>query len=276
MNFFLRRHQIILLSIIFCLFSLNLALSEKKTVGGAAFIERTVSKVFSPLQMASLGIYNIVSSTWDGYVALVGLRDEFAIQQKRVLVLIEENNRLKEVDLENSRLKEILAFKEDLTFDAVGAKVLAFNLSGWTKTIKLNKGTTDGIVEDMPVISPMGVIGRIIQATSGSSTALLITDPRSNIDVTIQRTRVRGIAEGNGKNALILKYIRDLDDVEIGDKVVTAGISGIFPTGLVVGEITRTEKSGDNFFKRIEIQPNAALKKLEEVLIAPVTFRKDR
>lgn len=271
MNSFAKRHQIILLSIVFCLFSLNLALSEKKTVGGAAFIEKTVSRIFTPLQMAFLGIYNAASNTWDGYISLVGLKEENEAQQKRVLALIEENNRLIEVDHENSRLREILAFKENLTFITVGAKILAFNLSGWTRTIKLNKGAADGITEDMPVISPMGVIGRIILTTAANSTALLITDPRSNIDVIIQRTRVRGIAEGNGKNALILKYIRDLDDVEVGDKVITAGFSGIFPAGLIVGEITRTEKSGDNFFKKIEIKPNAALKKLEEVLIAPVT-----
>lgn len=271
MNSFARRHQIILLSIVLCLFSLNMALSEKKTVGGAAFVERTVSSIFTPLQMAFLGIYNAGNGTWDRYISLVGLKEEHEVQQKRVLALIEENNRLKEVEHENRRLREILAFKEHLTFITVGAKILAFNLGGWTKTIKLNKGAKDGITEDMPVISPMGVIGRIITSTSGSSTALLITDPRSSIDVIIQRTRVRGIAEGNGKNALILKYIRDLDDVQIGDKVITAGFSGIFPAGLIVGEITRTEMSGDNFFKRIEIKPNAALKKLEEVLIAPVT-----
>lgn len=248
-----------------------MALSKKKTVGGAAFIEKTVSTIFTPLQMAFLGVYNAGSNTWDSYISLVGLKKENEIQQKRVLTLIEENNRLKEVENENLRLREILAFKEVLTFDTVGAKILAFNLSGWTKTIKLNKGAKDGIVEDMPVISPMGVIGRIISTTAGSSTALLITDPRSNIDVIIQRTRVRGIAEGNGKNALTLKYIRDLDDVKTGDKVITAGYSGIFPAGLIVGEITKTEKSGDNFFKKIEIKPNAALKKLEEVLIAPIT-----
>lgn len=250
-----------------------MALSDKKTVGGAAFVERTVSMIFTPFQIAFLSIYNTGEGTWNGYISLVGLKKDQEKQQKRVLALIEENNRLKEVDQENLRLREILSFKKDLPFDAVGAKILAFNLAGWTKTIKLNKGATDGIVEDMPVISPTGVIGRIISTTPGSSTALLITDPRSNIDVIIQRTRVRGIAEGNGKNALTLKYIRDLDDVEKGDKVITAGISGIFPAGLIVGEITRTEKSGDNFFKRIEIKPNAALKKLEEVLIAPATIK---
>ncbi len=273
MNAFVKRHQIILLSIIFCLFSLHTALSEKKKIGGAAIVERTISSVFTPLQTAMLGIYNVGSDAWGGYIFLVGLKKENEAQKEKMFALIEENSRIKEIENENQRLRKILAFKEDKAFDAVGAKILAFNLSGWTKTIKLNKGTKDGIVEDMPVISPTGVIGRIIDTTAGSSTALLITDARSNIDVIVQRTRVRGVAEGNGKNGLILKYIRDLDDVSTGDRVVTAGISGIFPAGLVVGEITQTEKSGDNFFKKIVIKPNAALKKLEEVLIAPNTFK---
>ncbi|MEE9543609.1 MAG: rod shape-determining protein MreC [Thermodesulfobacteriota bacterium] len=273
MNAFVKRHQVILLSIVICLFSLHMALTQKKKIGGARMVERTASRIFSPLQMAFLGTYNAISNTWANYIFLVGLNEENKAQQERLLALVEENNRLLELENENQRLKKILAFKEKADFDAVGARILAFNLSGWTKTIKLNKGAKDGIIEDMPVISPTGIVGRIIETTAGSSIALLITDPRSNIDVIVQRTRVRGIAEGNGSGGLSLKYIRDLDDVRPGDKVVTAGSSGIFPGGLVVGKVTRAEKSGDNFFKQIEIQPDVALRKLEEVLIALVTFK---
>jgi rod shape-determining protein MreC len=268
MNAFAKRHQVILLSIVICLFSLHMALTEKKKVGGAKAVESVVSTIFSPFQMAFLGSYNIVSNTWTNYIFLVGLNEENEIQQKKILALTEENNRIAELASENERLKKILAFKEKTDFNAVGAKILAFNLGGWTKTIKLNKGSKDGIVEDMPVISPTGIVGRIIETSAGSSIALLITDPRSNIDVIVQRTRVRGVAEGNGSGGLSLKYIRDLDDVRPGDKVVTAGASGIFPGGLSVGEITNAEKSSDNFFKRIDIQPDVALRKLEEVLIA--------
>lgn len=271
MNAFVKRHQIILLSIVICLFSLHMALTEKKKVGGARMVEKTASRIFSPFQMAFLGAYNAINNSWTNYIFLVGLNEENETQNERLLGLVEENNRLLELVNENQRLKKILAFKEKAAFDAVGAKILAFNLGGWTKTIKLNKGTRDGIVEDMPVISPTGIVGRIIETSRGSSIALLITDPRSNIDVIVQRTRVRGVAEGNGSGGLILKYIRDLDDVRPGDKVITAEFSGIFPSGLVVGKVTRAEKSGDNFFKLIEIQPDVALRKLEEVLIALVT-----
>ncbi len=235
-------------------------------------VEKAASMIFSPFQAAFLGAYGLIDNSLDNYIFLVGLNKENEAQRERLLAMTEENNRLRELVSENRRLKKILAFKEKAAFDAVGAKILAFNLAGWTKTIKLNKGAKDGIVEDMPVISPTGIVGRIIETTRGSSTALLITDPRSNIDIIIQRTRVRGVAEGNGSGGLILKYIRDLDDVRPGDKVITAGFSGIFPSGLVVGKVTRAEKSGDNFFKRIEIKPDVALKKLEEVLIALVTF----
>jgi cell shape-determining protein MreC len=111
MNAFVKRHQIILLSIIFCLFSLHTALSEKKKVGGAAFIESTVSSIFTPLQTAFLGAYNIGSDTWNGYIFLVGLKEENDAQREKMLALIEENNRIKEIENENHRLRKILAFK---------------------------------------------------------------------------------------------------------------------------------------------------------------------
>ena len=107
--------------------------------------------------------------------------------------------------------------------------MLTYNISTWTKTVKINRGERDGVADDMPLISPEGMVGRVIRTSKRSAEALLITDPRSSIDVMLQRTRVRAVAEGDGSGGLILKYIRDLEDIRIGDKVVTAGLSGIFP-----------------------------------------------
>jgi rod shape-determining protein MreC len=83
----------------------------------------------------------------------------------------------------------------------------------------------------------------------------------------VQRTRVKGVVEGNGFDGLTLKYVRQLDDVTLGDRIVTSGFSGLFPKGLVIGEVTRVEKGADNFFKDIRVNPGVEFKKLEEVLL---------
>jgi len=83
----------------------------------------------------------------------------------------------------------------------------------------------------------------------------------------VERTRVRAIAEGNGKDGLILKYVRQLDDVKVGDTIITSGFSGLFPKGLVIGEVTAVKKGRDNFFNHIEVTPSVDFKTLEDVLV---------
>ncbi len=267
MNTFVKRNQIIILSIVFCLFSLHMALTgEKRQAGGELIIGKVLSAIASPFQTVFLGSYNALGNVVGDYVYLVGLKEENEAQGQTISRLIEENSRLKEKLDEKERLTGLIEMKRSFAFDTIAARVTAFNLGGWTKTIQLDSGLKEGIAEDMPIISTEGVVGRVIETSGGNSLALLITDPRSNIDVIVQRTRVRGIAEGRGSNLLGLKYIRDLEDIKVGDLVVTAGLSGIFPKGLVVGHVASAQKSGDNFFKSIEIRPSALLGRLEEVL----------
>src|SRR3972149_1313210 len=210
---FVKRHRIIVASVIFCLLSLHLASNVKN------------------------------------------------------YALLEENNRLKEEVGLNERMRDLLKFKEESPYPVAAAKILSLGTGeNWTRTLTLDRGAISGIMVDMPVVSTQGVIGRVVETLKHTSTVLLLTDPRSDIDVIIQRTRIHGIVEG-GSDKLILKYIRQSDDVETGDMVVTSGLSGIFPKGLQVGIVTRVEKGEDNIFRYIEVNPSTDLRRLEEVLV---------
>ncbi len=275
----LKRHQIIIASLLLCLFSLHLASADRKGTGGTVLVKGLLDLTVAPVQSAILQTKNSFKELWQGYVYLVEVNQENEALRKDVNRLVEENNKLKEELWLNMRLKELLAFKESAPFSTVAAGILGFNRgAGWIRTVKLNKGTKDGINVDMPLLSPDGVVGRVVEVSRHTSTALLLNDPRSNIDVILQRTRVKGVVEGNGTGGLILKYVRLLEDVQVGARVVTAGHSGIFPKGLLVGEVRAVEKGEDNFFNYIEVKPGANLKKLEEVLIVtdngyPVTTK---
>ncbi len=153
-----------------------------------------------------------------------------------------------------------------LSFKA--ANVIGVNNIDWFRTITIDKGSEDGIVKDMAALTANGIVGRVVESYSKTSKILLAIDPRSNIDVIIQRSRIKGIAEGKGDNRLIVKYVQQFEDVQIGDVVVSAGIGGVFPKGIMVGEVVKVEKSDDSFFKSIEIKTSVDFKKLEEVFIA--------
>jgi rod shape-determining protein MreC len=264
---FVKRNRIIIVSLMILLFSLHLVLTDEREVQRGALIKDILSVALSPIQNAMLGAYNAVTGVVNDYVFLVALKKENDSLKNTVQSLTQENNRLVEETRLGERLKETLEYKEDAPFETIVAGILAFNMNMWSRTVTIDKGAGEGIEKDMAAITPMGVVGRVIEVNPHTSRVLLSTDPRSNIEAIVQRTRVKGVVEGNGFDGLTLKYVRQLDDVTLGDRIVTSGFSGLFPKGLVIGEVTRVEKGADNFFKDIRVNPGVEFKKLEEVLL---------
>ncbi len=268
MTSFVKKHRIIIAALVLCLLSLHLASTNMRSAGGAPLVKGLLESITTPVQSALLRTRETIRDVWERYINLVGLKEQNESLKKDAQALTEENNRLKEELWLTARLKELLEFKQNAPFKTVAAEILGFNRGGgWIRTVTLNKGAVDGIREDMPLLTADGVVGKTVGVSKSASTGLLLTDPRSNIDVILQRTRVRGVLEGNGSDGLVLKYVRQLDDVQLGDRVITAGISGIFPKGMLVGDVRAVKRGEDNFFKYIEVQPSADLKKIEEVLI---------
>lgn len=263
----LKRHRVTIVSALLALYSLHLALTYKKDVPRGAVVYEAVSFVITPIQRAALAAQMAVKGLWTDYVFLVGAADENTLLKSRVLSLENENMRLKDEVLLGRRLKSTLEFMDDAGFNSKAASITGFTSTPWARTITINKGASSGLGKDMAVISASGAVGRIIETASSASTVLLLTDARSDIDVYVERTRIKAVIEGSGEDSLILKYIRIDDDVTLGDVVITSGLIGIFPKGVAVGEVVKIEKSRDNFFKYIEVKPKVDMKTLEEVVV---------
>lgn len=264
---FLRKYQIIIVSAALALFSLHLALTDKKEYARGYLLKEIISYTVTPVQSLILGVQDSITGVWNDYFFLIGVHEENESLKKTVHELVEENRRLGEEAKQNERLSALLEFKQSLPYSTTGASIIGYNIERWARTVVLDKGSSDGIEKDQAAIASGGIVGRIIEVNGASSRVLLTTDLRSNIDVMIERSRVKGVVEGNGTDGLVMKYVRQVDEVQVGDQVITSGLSGIFPKGLIVGEVTRIEKSGDNFFKHVEVRPAVDLGRLEEVLI---------
>jgi rod shape-determining protein MreC len=131
----------------------------------------------------------------------------------------------------------------------------------------VNKGDSDGIQKDMGVITPSGVVGRVVKTTGATSVVLLVTDPNNAIAGLIQRTRDEGIVEGTLQGRAKLKYIPMLSAVKEGDYVVTSGLVGGFPRGLAIGTITGISREEGALFQTAELAPEVDVNHVEEVLI---------
>lgn len=236
------------------------------------WIDSTFMEICSPFQRISNYPIKVVQKIIEEYIFLLNLRKENEVLKRRILELERENNQLKEMALANARLKSLLDFKEKISTSVIAAEVIARDPTSWFKTITINRGERDGIKKGMAVISPKGVVGHILKTSSNSSVVLLITDYNSAIDSIVQRTRAKAIVEGLGENRCQLKYLLKTEDVSMGDVVVTSGLGGNFPKGLVIGEIKKVDNQGHGIFKYAELVPSVDIPKLEEVLIVKESF----
>jgi rod shape-determining protein MreC len=174
---------------------------------------------------------------------------------------------MKEMKLANERLRQLLQFREKDSPSMIGAEVIGQDPSSWFKSVTINKGERDGVKKGMAVISPAGVIGQILKTAPHYATVLLLTDYNSAVDSIVQRTRAKTIVEGKGENRCQLKYLRRAEEVAVGDVVVTSGLGGNFPKGLMVGEIKKVDKKGHGVFQYAELVPSVDLTQLEEVFV---------
>ncbi|MDH5740927.1 MAG: rod shape-determining protein MreC [Nitrospira sp.] len=225
-----------------------------------------------PLQ-AVAGIHDRIADVWGQYVALQGVEEDNRQLRREVDLLQEQNAQLRESAAATERLAALLEFKKQALPTLVAAQVIGRDTGNWYKTIILNKGTSDGLQSDQGVITPAGVVGRVVKTTSSTAVVLLLTDPNNAIAGLIQRTRDEGIIEGTTHGVARLKYVPLLSTAKPGDRVVTSGLVGGFPRGLAIGTITRIDKEDEALFQSAELSPEVDPNRVEEVLvILPSSF----
>lgn len=270
--FLFRRYPITTFIILLFVFALILISLRIKQRSGVEWLDSTFMEICSPFQRISSYPIKVVQKIIEEYVFLLNIRKENEALKRRILELERENNQLKEMALANARLKSLLDFKEKISTSVIAAEVIARDPTSWFKSITINRGERDGVKKGMAVISPKGVVGHILKTSPNSSVVLLITDYNSAIDSIVQRTRAKAIVEGLGENRCQLKYLLKTEDVSIGDVVVTSGLGGNFPKGLMIGEIKKVDNQGYGIFKYAELVPSVDIPKLEEVLIVKESF----
>ena len=208
-----------------------------------------------------------ISDMWQQYVSLQHVADENRRLRQEMEWLRGENSQLREAAAATQRLTSLLQFKEQALPSMVAAQVIGRDSSNRYKSVILNKGESDGIQKDMGVITPAGVVGRVVKTTGATSVVLLLTDPNNAIAGLIQRTRDEGIVEGVPQGRAKLKYIPMLSAVKEGDRVVTSGLVGGFPRGLAIGTITSIDREEGALFQTAELVPEVDVNRVEEVLV---------
>ena len=226
--------------------------------------------VLRPLQMAAQGTANWFIGVQENYLTMSGFKSENDRLRKRIQTLEVERQRLLEAEATNRKLQQLLDFRAQLPGKSLTASIIANSASSWFQGCILDKGSVDGVQKDLAVVTPLGVVGKVVSVTAHSAKVILLTDANSGIDVLVQRTRSRGIVSGSLDSGTVLKYVKRSEDVQVGDRLITSGLDGVFPKGLVAGTVIRVNKQNLGLFQFIEVLPAVQSVRVEEVLVVGV------
>lgn len=255
--------KVILLLVLVCCLILFVA-----SFGGrfGLFHQLTLESL-GPLQTFSTKLTSGFRSLWDDYIALWEIRDENKQLRATLSAYKEKVNDYTEAYSTYLGLSEKLNFKEKEPFPSITARVVGKDPSYWFQTVIVDRGVNDGVLKGMVARNENGVVGQIIQVSPNYSKILLANAPSSAIDAMVQKNRVRGILKGAGQGGYTLYYVLKNADVAVGDRIVTAGIGGVFPSGIPLGMVSAVRKRQRGMFQEIEVDPFVDFQKLETVFI---------
>jgi len=264
---FLRKNQIPV-SACFCLFlSLYILTVSARGQLKNEPVSVVLMWLMRPLQIAAQATSGWLIGIQENYLTLSGFKLENERLRNRIQTLEVERQKLFEAEATHRKLQQLLDFRAQLPGKSVTASIIADSASSWFQGCVLDKGSADGVQKDMAVVTPLGVVGKVVSTSTRSAKVILLTDANSGIDVLIQRTRSRGIVSGSLESGLVLKYMKRSEDIQVGDRLITSGLDGVFPKGLMVGAVTKVNKQNVGLFQFVEVLPAVQPSRVEEVLV---------
>jgi rod shape-determining protein MreC len=222
--------------------------------------------VFDPFERSLKGITNASTWAWRTYGGLWRAQQENRDLRRELATTRSQLQQVAEYAAESERLRRLLDFKARAPFQTVAAEIIAFSPGASSNNILIDKGTDYGLIPDLAVITPAGVVGKTISVYHHSSQVLLITDPSSGVGTMLERSRTQGVLKGVSNNLCQLDYVMNEESVSPGDSVVTSGLDQIYPEGLPIGTVLKVG-GGNIYYKSIVVRPAAVLDSLETVLV---------
>ena len=245
-----------------------LVLYTKEGQGGIFHgIQGMSSAVVSPFAYAGSGIGAAAD-------AAAGAVEEATASDSSVQALKDENAKLKqqvaqleEHRAESERLQGLLGIQSQYALDMVTGRVIGRSTDAWNQVITVDIGSADGVEPGLAVVGSSGLVGHVVSVTPRTCDVRLITDQQSGIAVMIQSNREQGILNGSLEGLLYLDNIDPSVAVSQGDVIITSGMGGSYPKGIVVGTVANVESAAGTTDRSIIVSPLSSADPLEEVAV---------
>lgn len=240
-------------------------------LGRAGVLHPLINLVTIPLKPVA----GLLTDGTTSVLAMTGEREDYDALAEKVLEyertiaeLQVEVVRLREVEQDYYRLAELVDYQADNPGqNIVAADVIGQDTSSYLRWVILNKGTRDGIREGDPVVSDLGLVGRVETATAGMSWVRLVNDPASAVNARLQGADAEGTVVGQLQGGLRMEYIPQAAAIEVGDMALTSGLGGTFPPNIVIGQVTSVRRQQATFFQAAEVRPTVNFDNLRIVAV---------
>jgi len=240
--------------------------AQVNTRRGVPMLEEVTFGTFAEVQRGATTAIATIRDNWVNYVALQDVRAENA-RLKQELASLQVGLQQERALAQQSRsLQGLLELKSSVQLKTTAAAVIAGGASPEFRTMSIDKGTGDGLASDMAVLAPAGVVGRIVMPARRAAKVQLLIDRDAAAGVIVERTRAQGVVVGTGTDRFRLDHVPGAADIQVGDRVVTSGIEGIYPKGFVVGQIESIDRQAGQF-SNVVVRPAVDFSELETVLV---------
>jgi rod shape-determining protein MreC len=240
--------------------------AQVNTRRGVPVLEEVTFGTFAEVQRAATSAIATIRDNWTNYVALQDVRGENARLKEEVASLRIGLQQEQALASQSRTLQDLLALKSALQVQTTAAFVIAGGASPEFRTVTIDKGSGDGVLSDMAVLAPAGVVGRVVLPTARASKVQLLIDRDAAAGAIVERSRAQGVVVGTGTNRFRLDHVPGTGDIREGDRIVTSGIEGIYPKGFLIGQIESIDRQGGEF-SNVVVRPAVEFSALETILV---------
>ena len=235
---------------------------------GTSVLQSVTFGVFTEVQRWVTSARDGVFNVWSGYVGLRGVREANLRLNAEISDLRLDLQEQRALANQTRSLERLLELRETVALPTLSARVIAVDSTPYFRTLTVDRGRDDGVRTDLAVIASVGVVGRVVGDPGPRAAQFqLLIDRNAAAGALVERTRTSGVVVGTDDPALlVMEYVSNLEDVRVGDEIVTSGIDGIYPKGFRIGKVTNVEE-GVGLYQLIHVEPIVKFSQLEDVLV---------
>jgi rod shape-determining protein MreC len=245
-------------------------ISRRKPASQLNLVDRGILWVTAPIEQGLSWTVAKGADLVNGYLFLKHAKQEAIAERRKVHELQGAVDELSQLEEENERLRMLLDYAQAQPSKSLTARVIGDSLApgALSRTIRIGAGETQGLRAGMPVLTHLGVVGRVQRVFGRTADVQLLVDSSSAIAARIERSRARATVSGTGSNRRCqLQFALRSDDIQEGDVLVTSGTDGVFPPGLMIGRVVELRRKSSGMFQVAQVAPAVDVRGLEEVLV---------